>query len=93
MKIQFVKGGELCIKSKQNTPGTLTSTRNRQLEEDFEKKLQFPYIVPTNLRTNMVLWSSNSWKVTIIELTVPSEETCDESKEKKTVWQKWSFPV
>ena len=42
-----------------------------QLEVDIGKKMQFPDIVPTNLRPDMVLWSTSSKKVVIIELTVP----------------------
>ena len=44
---------------------------------DFGKKLQFPDIVPSNLRTNMVLWSPGSKGVALIvliELTVPRIE-------------------
>ncbi|XP_063420791.1 uncharacterized protein LOC134706007 [Mytilus trossulus] len=106
MKIQFVKEGEIGQKSKQNTSGMLHQAKDWQLEVDLGKKLQFPDIVPTNLRPDMVLWSSGSKKVMIIELTVPWEERCGEANERKRAkydellaecrdkgWQTWNFPV
>ncbi|XP_063435804.1 uncharacterized protein LOC134716731 [Mytilus trossulus] len=106
IKIQFVKEGELGQKSKQNTSGMLNQAKDWQLEVDLGKKLQFPDIVPTNLRPNMVLWSSGSKKVMIIELTVHWEERCGEANERKRAkydellaecrdkgWQTWNFPV
>ncbi|CAC5377997.1 unnamed protein product [Mytilus coruscus] len=79
IKIQFVKEGEVCQKSKQNISGMLNLTRDCHLEIELGKKQQFPDIVPTNLRPNMVLWSTSSKIVIIIELT----ERCDEVNERK----------
>ncbi|VDI43857.1 Hypothetical predicted protein [Mytilus galloprovincialis] len=95
MKIQFVKEGKLGQKSKQNTSGMLNQAKDWQLEVDLGKKLRFPDIVPTNLRPDMVLWSTGSKK-----------ERCGEANERKRVkydellaecrdrgWQSWNFPV
>ncbi|XP_076086812.1 uncharacterized protein LOC143057392 [Mytilus galloprovincialis] len=70
----FVKEGEVGQKSKKNISGMVNQAKDWQLEVDLEKKMQFPDIVPTNLRPDMVLWSASSKKVVIIELTVPWEE-------------------
>ena len=106
IKIQFVKEGEVGQKSKKNISGMLNQAKDWQLEVDLGKKMQFPDIVPTNLRPDMVLWSTSSKKVVLIELTVPWEERCGEANERKRAkydgllaecrdrgWQTWNFPV
>ena len=70
------------------------------------RKLRFPEIVPTNLRSDMVLWLAAIKKIIIIQLTVPWEESYCEANERKRAkyyelmtvcrcmgWQIWRFPV
>ncbi len=43
------------------------------------KKLQFPEVIHTALRPDIVLWSEKDHKIILIELTVPWEEGCEEA--------------
>ncbi|KAI8514632.1 hypothetical protein Bbelb_072230 [Branchiostoma belcheri] len=81
-------------------------TRKRQ-QVDLDRKLTFPEeVVATNLRPDMVLWSKQAKKVTMIELTVPWEERVEEAHERKALkyqdlvqsckdngWRAMCFPV
>ncbi|KAI8513308.1 hypothetical protein Bbelb_099470 [Branchiostoma belcheri] len=81
-------------------------TRKRQ-QVDLDRKLNFPEeVVATNLRPDMVLWSKQAKKVTMIELTVPWEERVEEAHERKALkyqdlvqsckdkgWRAMCFPV
>ncbi|KAI8522143.1 hypothetical protein Bbelb_018970 [Branchiostoma belcheri] len=60
-------------------------TRKRQ-QVDLDRKLTFPEeVVATNLRPDMVLWSKQAKKVTMIELTVPWEKRVEEAHERKAL--------
>ena len=51
---------------------------------DLDKKLVFPSeIVTTNLRPDLVLWSTSQMSVVIVELTVPWEAAVGEAFERK----------
>ena len=55
-----------------------------KLQVDLEYRLIFPQeISTTNLRPDMVLWSTEKRVVYIIELTVPWETAVDEAFERK----------
>ena len=94
------------ILSNNTKSGILDQAKDWQLKVDLDRKLRFPEVVPTNLRPDMVLWSTAMKKIVIIELTVPWEERCGEANERKRAkydelmaecrgkgWQTWSFPV
>ena len=52
---------------------------------DVGKKLQFPRIIATtSLRPDIVLWSSGTKKVAMVELTVPWEERPEEAHHLKS---------
>lgn len=66
----------------------------------------FPQVVQTSLRPDIVLWSEDTKKIILIELTVPWEDGCEEASERKTTkylnlvqqcrdkgGQTWLFPV
>jgi glycerol kinase len=53
------------------------------MEVDLSKKLVFPSIDLTNLRSYIVLWSEKEKKLVMIELTVPWETRCEEAYERK----------
>ena len=77
-----------------------------ELRADLDRKLVFPNIVETNLRSDAVLVSQQSKTLVAIELTVPWEEICKEAHERMSlkyadlmadckvkVWNVWLFPV
>ncbi len=68
----------------KQTQGILSTGREWKLEADLKRKLIFPVKdVGTSLRPDMVLWSQQSRKVIILELTVPWEERLSEAHERK----------
>ena len=53
---------------------------------DLSPRLYFPpEIATTNLRPDLVLWSSSTKKVYIVELTVPWEDAVEEAYERKSL--------
>ena len=75
----FVKEGQQAKESLLQAGGVLGTSHAWEMRVDLEKKLQFPEVVHTNLRPDIVLWSSQGKKIVAIELTVPWEERCDEA--------------
>ena len=76
------------------------------LQADLDKKLQFPDIVQTSLRPDIVIQSTATKRIVIVELTVHWEERCQSAYELKKAkytdlqtlckergWQTWLFPV
>ncbi|KAJ8369267.1 hypothetical protein SKAU_G00092950 [Synaphobranchus kaupii] len=64
--------------------GQLGAARDWKLLADLEQKLCFPSeIATTNLRPDLVLWSTSLCTVYIIELTVPWEDAVGEAYEGK----------
>jgi len=54
---------------------------------DLHQKLTFPSeIASTNLRPDLVLWSSSRRCVFIVELMVPWDDAIDEAFERKEQW-------
>ncbi|XP_069101603.1 uncharacterized protein [Argopecten irradians] len=104
-QIRFVKEGETRTSRSEKSIGIIGQAGDWRLEVDINQRLNFPDIVPTNLRPDMVLWSPGIKKV-IIELTVPWEERCSEAHERKRAkyealltecreqgWHTWNYPV
>lgn len=104
--IQFVKAGEGKPSSPSRTSSILNQAASWEMRADLRKKLVFPDVVHTNLRPDIVMWSENSKKIIVIELTVPWEEACEEAYERKSAkyaelvetcrqrgWSSWLFPV
>lgn len=69
-------------------------------------EVDFPPIVHTTLRPDIVIWSEQAKKAILVELTVPWEESCDKAHERKKLkcqdlvqecrekgWQTWLLPV
>jgi hypothetical protein len=87
--------------------GILSIAKDWQMEVDLKKKLKFPEeITVSKLRPDIVLWSSASKQVVLLELTVLWEERIEESYERKLEkykplvdtckergWRSWCFPV
>jgi hypothetical protein len=81
--IPFVKAGQDGRGSAQ-TQGILATANDWKMESDLQQQLRFPQeIAVTNLRPDIVLWSSCTKQVILVELTVPWEERVEESFERK----------
>ena len=104
--IKFVKTGEKTATSHPNISGLLRQATSWEMRVDLRRKLVFPDVVHTNLRPDIVIWSTHSRKIILIELTVPWEERCEEAYERKRAkytelveacrqkgWNAWLFPV
>jgi len=77
--INFVRAGEKG-KPGENSTGVLRGGGQWEMLADLDKKLVFPQdIAVTNLRPDIVLWSSTSKQVVMVELTVPWEERVEDS--------------
>ena len=85
----FVCEGAKPTKTKASTtsdPGQLGGARDWRLVVDLSPRLYFPpEIATTNLRPDLVLWSSSTKKVYIVELTVPWEDAVEEAYERKSL--------
>lgn len=71
--------------NQKNTKSLLDAARDWQLLIDFDcHKMLFPVcIVATDERPDIVLWSTSSKIVIMIELTCPAEENFDDAKARK----------
>jgi len=63
--------------------GILQQASDWTLQADLDKKLQFPDIVQTSLRPDIVIQSTAIKQLVIVELTVPWEERCQSEYELK----------
>jgi len=79
--INFVREGQKA-KGSQNT-SLLQEARHWKMKVDLQQKLVFPDVVQTNLRPDIVIWSTAPKKMILLELTVPWEERTDEANERK----------
>ena len=80
----FVREGQASLAPMRTDLGQLGSARDWKLLADLDKKLCFPAeIASTNLRPDLVLWSSSLKLAYIIELTVPWEGAVEEAYERK----------
>ena len=69
--IHFLREGETeGGKIPEKTSGILDQAGDWKLSVDLNQKLTFPEIVTTNLRPDMVIWSTGLKKIIIVELTV-----------------------
>ena len=104
--INFVPAGTVKEVPKGRQPSILDSTNDWELTADLGKQLQFPEVVHTTLRPDIVLSSKKTKKIVIIELTVPWEERCSQANERKKAkyeelvqqcreagWQAWNYPI
>ena len=104
--IQFVKAGEKAQTTASSQGGLLSGASTWEMRVDLNKRLVFPDMVHTNLRSDIVLWSVKGKKIILIEMTVAWEEGCVESHERKMSkyqelleqcraknWSAWLFPV
>ncbi|XP_015234767.1 PREDICTED: uncharacterized protein LOC107087608 [Cyprinodon variegatus] len=82
--IVFVRAGEKLQPSKKTQGGLLTTARDWQLLVDLGRQLRFPdYIAAMTLRPDMVLSSTSTRQVVLLELTVPWEDRIEEAQERK----------
>ena len=104
--INFVRGGQTA-KSKKVTAGILATANDWQMQADVNGRTTFPReIAISNLRPDIVLWSTSTRQVIFLELTVPWELRMEEAHERKfskyqhlveecqnNNWRAWNFPI
>ncbi|KAI2662986.1 2,3,4,5-tetrahydropyridine-2,6-dicarboxylate N-succinyltransferase [Labeo rohita] len=106
--IPFVRAGQLPTKptTKMET-NLLESARDWKMQVDLDQRLSFPpEIISTNLRPDLILWSTSQKSLFIVELTVPWEAAIGEANERKRLkysdllaevvqqgWRSQLFPV
>ena len=84
--ITFVKPGERKSKKPSNSLSHLLSGANDwQCQVDYRDKSKIfpPAICPSPLRPDIVIWSTATHSVILIELTCPSEENISQAKARK----------
>ena len=84
--LEFVSAGTKGGKPASSKPSTgqLSGARDWKLWVDLGTRLGFPAdILETNLRPDLVLWSSSVHTLYIVELTVPWEDAVEEAYERK----------
>ncbi|XP_069114448.1 uncharacterized protein [Argopecten irradians] len=82
--INFVRGGlRGHTSSTVHQGGILDGAQNWEMRVDLDRRLGFPDIIQTNLRPDILLWSTQGKKMVMVELTVPWEERCEEAFERK----------
>lgn len=105
--ISFIKEGARPVAARSEAKSSLQqATGSWELTVDVGRKLQFPEVVHTALRPDILLWSNKDFQIILIELTVPWEEGCEEALKRKALkytpliqecknkgWQVWLFPV
>ncbi|KAJ7999811.1 hypothetical protein DPEC_G00198290 [Dallia pectoralis] len=84
---EFIREGTKTAKVQTTSDvGQLGRARDWKLVADLNQRLHFPSeIATTNLRPDLVLWSSSLHSVYIIELTVPWEAAVEEAFERKSL--------
>lgn len=104
--IQFIREREKPSSSKETKNGLLQAAQSWEMRLDLRRKLQFPQVVRTSLRPDMVLWSEEVRRTILIELTVLWDDGCEEASRRKATkyqdlvqqcrgkgWQAWLFPI
>ncbi|CAL4141531.1 unnamed protein product, partial [Meganyctiphanes norvegica] len=84
-KIQFVKAGEKRAPTQKSLPVSyLDGANDWKLMADLDRNLKFPkQVADTNQRPDMILLSESIKRISLIELTVPSEDRVEVSGELK----------
>ncbi|KAL7850245.1 hypothetical protein SRHO_G00195940 [Serrasalmus rhombeus] len=67
--------------TKKKRTSILHTASSWEMRVDLGRRLQFPEVVQTSLRPDIVLWSSKDQKIILVELTVP--EGMDEHSKKQ----------
>ena len=89
-KINFIKPGKKNIpKTLVETPNYLSQAKDWKMRTDLDRSVKIPkYIIDTNKRPDIILFSDAAKKLGMIELTVPREDRVEVSGEgKKSKYQ------
>ncbi|KAK1786544.1 hypothetical protein P4O66_002997 [Electrophorus voltai] len=82
--ITFIKAGDKSQARPRTTTGLLHTASDWQLQVDLGRQLKFPqHIAETSLCPDMVITSAASKQLIMLELTVPWEESMEETNERK----------
>ena len=83
-QISFVKPGEKILKKKRETGSYLDGSADWRMQVDLDQRLKVPAeVAPTDLRPDLIMVSSTSKRMGVMELTVPSEDRVEVSNEMK----------
>ena len=83
-RIQFVKAGEKCDKQTLQQESYLSTAKDWKLSVDLKGGLRIPLgVCSTNLRPDIIIVSSKTKQMGIVELTVPMEDRIEISGELK----------
>ena len=83
-RVQFVKAGEKCIKQPLHQESYFSSAKDWKMSVDLKGGLKIPVgVCSTNLRPDIILVSSKTKQMGIVELTVPIEDRIEISGELK----------
>ena len=75
--IPFVKEGTTNMPtSSAKKQGIIQQASDWTLQADLDKKLQVPDVVQTSLRSDVVIQSTATKRLVIVQLTVPWDERC-----------------
>ena len=87
--INFIKEGKKPLQTKTEHPCYLDSAKDWQIRSDLAGNLKIPdFILPTNMRPDIILISEWTKQMALVELTVPREDRIDISSElKRTKYQ------
>lgn len=79
----FVRAGQRPVKPAMRVEGTLLDVAwDWKMQVDLDQQLKFPpEILTTNLRPDLILWSTSQKSLFIVELTVPWEAAVGEAYE------------
>ena len=84
-QIAFVKPGEKSQKKEKKEMGSyLDGAMDWRMQVDLDKKLRIPAeVAPTDLRPDLILVSSSTKRMGVMELTVPNEDRVEVANEMK----------
>ena len=105
--VQFVKQGGKPQNTSKNPQSLLAAGCEWNMRADLDRQLKFPQeITATSLRPDIVLWSTSTKTVIMVELTVPWEEGMEAAFERKrdkyselanecseAGWRAFTYPV
>ena len=105
--IRFQKAGEKATGKVKADQGILATASDWKMTADIGRQMKFPEeVAVTASRPDIVLWSTQTKQVVMLELTVPWEERVEEANERKRLkyqdlvadcqnngYRTWCFPV
>ncbi len=82
--ITFLKEGTKPSGPNKSRVSLLQTAQAWELRVDLKRRFQLPDVLQTTIRPDAVLFSTEGKKIILVELTVPWEEGCEETFERKS---------